>query len=67
MTIKSLASLIAKIEGKKSQARVGDVREILGILSDLVYQDEIDYFWELFYENGKKRSKRKKKVQKVSS
>jgi len=30
--MRKLASLIAKYEGKKSQARIGDIREILKIL-----------------------------------
>lgn len=38
-TINALASEIAKREGKKSQARIGDIREILGILSDMVFAD----------------------------
>lgn len=36
-TIKGLASIIAKKEGKKSQVRIGDIREILSILSDMVF------------------------------
>jgi hypothetical protein len=32
MTLNQLASLIAKREGKRSQARIGDIREILKIL-----------------------------------
>lgn len=32
MTLKKLASEIAKREGKKSQARIGDIREILKII-----------------------------------
>lgn len=32
MTIAKLASAIAKLEGKKSQARIGDIREILKII-----------------------------------
>ncbi len=32
MTPRELASLIAKKEGKKSQARISDIREILSIL-----------------------------------
>lgn len=40
MTMQDLASKIARIEGKKSQARIGDIREILSILGDMVW-DEI--------------------------
>lgn len=32
MTLNKIASEIAKREGKKSQARIGDIREILKIL-----------------------------------
>lgn len=64
MTIKQLASEIAKREGKKSQARIGDIREILGILADIVAEasegegcnilNSISYY-------GYKRKTRKKK------
>lgn len=37
MQIRELASVIAKKEGHKSQARIGDIREILSILADLSY------------------------------
>lgn len=37
MKIGQLASAIAKKEGHKSQARIGDIREILSILSDMSY------------------------------
>ena len=42
MTINKLASEICKREGKKSQARIGDVREILAILSDIFYENYVD-------------------------
>ena len=32
MNTRKLASLLAKLEGKKSQARIGDVRELLSLL-----------------------------------
>jgi hypothetical protein len=32
MTLRRLASLIAKREGKKSQVAIGDIREVLSIL-----------------------------------
>lgn len=32
MTLQKLSSMVAKREGKKSQARVGDIREILKII-----------------------------------
>ncbi len=41
MTIKTLASQIAKREGKKSQARIGDIREILKIIATLEAENYI--------------------------
>ena len=40
MNIKNLASHIAKVEGHKSQARIGDIREILAILADMSYESQ---------------------------
>lgn len=37
MKIKQLVSHIAKFEGKKHEASVGDIKEIVGIISDLIY------------------------------
>lgn len=36
MTMTKLASMIAKAEGKKHQASIGDIREILKILARLM-------------------------------
>lgn len=60
MQISQLASLIAKKEGHKSQARIGDIREILSILADLSYDspEPLNAITKL----GIARSKRKKKV-----
>lgn len=65
MKFKKLASEIAKKEGNKSQVRIGDIREILGILSDIMYESHqkdtdlnLSY---LFYINGKKRAKKNEK------
>lgn len=54
-----LASLVAKKEGHKSQARIGDVREILSIVADLMYSnaDAATCMVQL----GIARAKRKKK------
>jgi len=64
MTFKKLASAIAKREGKKSQARISDIREILSILSDIIAEDaslkNANTFIMLF-DNGKKRTKKKNK------
>lgn len=35
MTIQQLASEIARLEGKKSQVKIGDVREVLRVMIDL--------------------------------
>ncbi len=42
MTLAKLASEIAKREGKKSQARIGDIREILKVLAQLDAEYEIE-------------------------
>lgn len=42
MTLNKLASLIAKREGKRSQARIGDIREILKIIVELNTESMID-------------------------
>lgn len=39
MTLNKLASQIAKREGKKHQASIGDIREILKILVELEAED----------------------------
>jgi len=38
-TIKGLASAIAKREGKKVQVNIAQINEILGVLSDIFYED----------------------------
>lgn len=59
MNIQQIASTIAKKEGHKSQARIGDIREILSILSDMTY-DSPDVVPTLV-KNGIARRKRMKK------
>lgn len=59
MNIKEIASAIAKAEGHKSQARIGDIREILGILADMTYQSEEPV--RAIVALGIARAKRKKK------
>lgn len=39
MTLNKLASLICKREGKKVQVSIGNSREIVGILSDILYKE----------------------------
>jgi hypothetical protein len=71
VTIRKLASAIAKIEGKKSQARIGDIREILAILGDLWFAEVEEHKWSIdkeadaidsaLYRSGASRAKRKGK------
>lgn len=68
MTLSKLASLIAKREGKKSQARIGDIREIIGILCDIYYEsgfvgESID-FTDMLEAAGEKRHAKRKKSDK---
>lgn len=58
MNVQQLASLIARKEGHKSQSRIGDIREILAILSDLSYSSP-DVIPAII-KNGIARAKRKK-------
>jgi hypothetical protein len=48
VTLNKLASLIAKREGKRSQARIGDIREILKIISVL----EAEYVVSSWADDG---------------
>lgn len=59
MKIKELVSKLAKAEGKKHQMKVGDVREIVGLISDEMVKDS-DTLLNLV-ENGHRRAKRNKK------
>lgn len=58
-TVRGLASAIAKREGKKSQARIGDIREIIGILSDMVYVGDgyKGSLLTMLFDNGERRYK----------
>lgn len=60
MKLKDLVSKVAKLEGKKHQASIGDVREIIGIISDLVWSNPQDVV-VLLAKNGSNRAKKKKK------
>ena len=66
MTINKLASEIAKREGKKSQARIGDIREIIGVLSDILYEQYVCDMDEnadqiaVLLLSGEKRAKKKR-------
>jgi hypothetical protein len=70
VTIQKLASAIAKREGKKSQARIGEVREILKIICTMELEafdsdGEIEFVLPVFHEYVQtKISKRKKRARK---
>jgi hypothetical protein len=57
--LQKLASKIAKREGKRSQARIGDIREILGILSDVMHSCPQTY--QTLAVAGFKRAQKKAK------
>lgn len=71
MTIKKLAKLISKHEGKKVQVNIAQINEILGVLSDLIYKectsDEYTYSVICYqlYNNGLKRANKNKKSKKT--
>lgn len=64
MNLKELTKEICKREGLKKQVEIGNVREILGHLSDLFFEECGEQHAETYVvlvENGKKRAKRKGK------
>lgn len=62
MKINDIAKEIAKREGKKSQARIGDIKEILGIIADMTFEDIIliSNVWGLGQERAHKRNAKKR-------
>ena len=55
--IKGLCSAIAFREGKKTSARIGEIREIVSILSDIMYENgDVE---TLLWENGEDRHHKK--------
>lgn len=54
-TFNQIASEIALSEAKKSQTSIGNIREILSIISDMVYQNPEVH--TVLYENGLRRAK----------
>jgi len=49
MTLNKLASAIAKREGKKHQASIGDIREVIKIIVDM---EAVDLVENPYNENG---------------
>lgn len=68
MTLNQLASKIALREGKKSQARIGDIREVLGIVADIFHEmlenNDVSGM-DALVAAGAKRAKRKPKRKKA--
>ena len=48
MTLNALASKLAKLEGKKSQARIGDIRELIKLLVQMDAEGDGDSESPLF-------------------
>lgn len=65
MTISKLVSLVAKREGKKSQVSVGDIREIIAIVSEVLAEEEAGIgrvqTYSALVVNGKRRLAKKTK------
>lgn len=61
MTINKLCSVLAKREGKKKPISIGNAREVVGIVSDLLYEDFLDSnrLHGKLIRNGAKRAKKK--------
>lgn len=57
--MQKLASKIAGVEGKKHQATIGDIREVLANLSDAIADDPATAL--VLWVNGIKRRMRRKK------
>lgn len=62
LSVQQIASTIAKREGHRSQARIGDIREILSIIADLSYEcpDTIRIIVSLGISRAKRKSNAKK-------
>jgi len=59
MKIKEIVLRITKAEALKKQVSIGNVREIVSIVSDMLYENcEVD---DALFNNGKRRAKIKAK------
>lgn len=59
-TMKALALEVAKREGLKKSISIAQIKEVLGIVSDLCIKNEGEVLI-LLAESGKRRAKRRKK------
>ena len=55
MTINKLISQITKREGKKSEVKVGDVREVMSILAEIINEDTSALAAIIAYAEKKKK------------
>lgn len=64
MTILSLAKELCRRDGKKKQVDIAQMKEILGMLSDIFWSEPMGVvrLVQIFVESGMKRAKKKKKV-----
>lgn len=63
-TIKGLASAIAKSEGKKVQVNIAQINEIIGVISDIYWENNESFdplLSDALIANGYKRAKKKAK------
>jgi hypothetical protein len=60
MSFKELCILLSKLESKKRQIDIAQIREVMSLLSDLVYQDMDIAIWTALHRNGRLRAKKKK-------
>ena len=65
MSMKQVIKELALLEGKKVEVSVGNLREILALISDIFYQDltsgdNPQYTYNILLKNGKRRAKSKK-------
>jgi hypothetical protein len=60
MTFRELCIKLSKLEGKKRQIDIAQIREVMSLLSDLVHQDMDIEIWTALHRNGRLRAKRKK-------
>jgi hypothetical protein len=61
MKPQELAAAVANIEGHKSQARMGDIYESMGIVADIAYKDRAVIDCLISWGIARSKRKRKKK------
>lgn len=59
MTINKLISQITNREGKKSEVKVGDVREVISILAEIINEDTSALAAIIAYAEKKKKGPKK--------